>query len=68
MENNKNSIVDPEVPIKNEPNSTVNTYDPDYYMKEYYGDIVYYDEKCFSCRMWLGYGCGLACHCSYEPF
>ncbi len=67
MEKNKN-VIEPEDPIKNESNSTVNTYDPDYYMKEYYSDMVCCNENCFSCRQWLGYGCGAAGQCNYDPF
>lgn len=47
------------------------TYDPDEYMKKYYldGSIFYYDEKCLSCKYWLGYDCcAPKGPCNYESF
>lgn len=40
--------------------SSAQTYDPDEYMEDYYlyDDIFFYDDKCFSCKHWLGYDCG----------
>ena len=46
------------------------TYDPDDYMEDYYlYDSMFYYEKCFSCKHWLGYDCGAPNGpCNYESY
>ena len=55
--------------IKGTPSTS--TYAQDDYMEEYYlyDDMFYYDEKCFSCKHWLGYDCGCPNGpCNYESY
>jgi len=67
MEINDNAVVKAEAMTKSEEKTTADTYkyDPDEYLKELYGDMSYYDENCFSCGRWLGYGCRSG-SCDYE--
>ena len=47
------------------------TYDPDDYMEDYYlyHNLIYRDDKCFSCKHWLEYGCGAPNGpCDYESY
>ena len=47
------------------------TYDPDEYMEDYYlyDDMFFYDDKCFSCKHWIGYDCGAPNGpCDYESY
>ena len=53
------------------PVSSAQTYDPDEYMEDYYlyDDMFFYDDKCFSCKHWLGYDCGAPNGpCVYESY
>ena len=53
------------------PVSSAQTYDPDEYMEDYYlyDDMFFYDDKCFSCKHWLGYDCGAPNGpCDYESY
>ena len=53
------------------PVSSAQTYDPDEYMEDYYlyDDMFFYDDKCFSCKHWLGYDCGAPNGpCYYESY
>lgn len=76
MEENK--VINEEATETVSPNSTEikatpskPTYDPDDYMEEYYlyGSMFFYDEKCFSCKNWLGYDCDAPNgSCDYESY
>ena len=53
------------------PVSSAQTYDPDEHIEDYYlyDDMFYYDDKCFSCKHWLGYDCGAPNGpCDYESY
>lgn len=53
------------------PVSSAQTYDPDEYMEDFYlyDNMFFYDDKCFSCKHWLGYDCGaLNGPCDYESY
>ena len=53
------------------PVSSAQTYDPDEYMEDFYlyDNMFFYDDKCFSCKHWLGYDCGAPNGpCDYESY
>ena len=70
-----NKIVSSEITISNgsevKISSTEATYNPDGYLDEYffYDDALLHDEKCYSCKHWLGYECSSTTgSCNYESF